>query len=322
VKGSTSKLEKKHKMISNLFSRYSSKKDSKTVASEEKKKKTSKPRRPPAEDDDDDDDRRRDKPPSRAHLTDEELVRDWYVLYFFFSRQLCYPLNSLNRPYLTRKQVEEYKTMFDDLDIEADGKITAEDIQERLRQVGSFKTIKQIKKNLKRYDTDGSGALDFCEFLTLMLHDLNLSNPQETLRNVFLTFDEDGDGKITAAELKRTMETVGIPLSLREAKFVIEMADREGDKELCYDEFVDFVLGNEYVHSSGAEEEAGDASKESAGVEYFAPMSLTTRLGSFFRSGQTGTQADASGERGRRGGDSDEETENAVLSDEENVVLS
>jgi len=299
--GSTSKLEKKHKMISNLFSRYSSKKDSKTVASKEKKKKTSKPRRPPAEEDDDDD-RRRDKPPSRAHLTDEELVRDW--------------------PYLTRKQVEEYKTMFDDLDIEADGKITAEDIQERLRQVGSFKTIKQIKKNLKRYDTDGSGALDFCEFLTLMLHDLNLSNPQETLRNVFLTFDEDGDGKITAAELKRTMETVGIPLSLREAKFVIEMADREGDKELCYDEFVDFVLGNEYVHSSGAEEEAGDANKESAGVEYFAPMSLTTRLGSFFRSGQTGTQADASGERGRRGGDSDEETENAVLSDEENVVLS
>jgi hypothetical protein len=116
------------------------------------------------------------------------------------------------------------------------------------------------------------------------------------------------------------METVGIPLSLREAKFVIEMADREGDKELCYDEFVDFVLGNEYVHSSGAEGEAGDANKESAGVEYFAPTSLTTRLGSFFRS--SGTQADASGKRGRRGGDSDEETENAVLSDEENTVLS
>lgn len=315
-------MEKKLKMM-NLLSRIaSSKKDSKNVASEEQKKKTSKPRRPPAEDDDDDDDRRRDKPPSRAHLTDEELVREWYVLYFFFSRRMCYPLNSLNRPYLTRKQVEEYKTMFDDLDIEADGKITAEDIQERLRQVGSFKTLKQIKKNLERYDTDGSGALDFCEFLTLMLHDLNLSNPQETLRNVFLTFDEDGDGKITAPELKRTMETVGIPLSLREAKFVIEMADREGDGELCYDEFVDFVLGNEYVRSSGAEGKADDANKESAGMEYFAPMSLTTRLGSFFRSSETGTQADASGKRGRRGGDSDEEIENAVLSDEENVVLS
>jgi len=70
------------------------------------------------------------KPPSRAHVTDEELVREW--------------------PYLTRKQVEEYKTMFDDLDIESDGRISAEDIQERLRQVGSFKSIKQIKKNLRR----------------------------------------------------------------------------------------------------------------------------------------------------------------------------
>ena len=123
--------------------------------------------------------------------------------------------------------------MFDDLDIESDGRISAEDIQERLRQVGSFKTIKQIKKNLRRYDSDGNGTLDFCEFLTLMLHDLNLSNPQETLRSVFLTFDEDTDGKITAAELKRTMEMVGIPVSMREAKFVIQMADREGDGELC-----------------------------------------------------------------------------------------
>jgi len=78
----------------NLLSRIaSSKKDSKTVASNEQKKKTSKPRRPPAEDDDD---RRRDKPPSRAHLTDEELVREWYVLYFFlFSIECVYPLNSL-----------------------------------------------------------------------------------------------------------------------------------------------------------------------------------------------------------------------------------
>jgi calmodulin len=245
------------------------------------------------------------------------------IIFLLFSIECVLPSKfSQNRPYLTRKQVEEYKIMFDDLDVTTDGKITAEDIQERLRQVGSFKTIKQIKKNLKRYDTDGSGALDFCEFLTLMLHDLNLSNPQETLRNVFLTFDEDGDGKITPPALKRTMETVGIPLSLREAKFVVEMADREGDGELCYDEFVDFVLGNEEVHSSGAEGEADDANKESAGVEYFAPMSLTTRLGSFFRSSETGTQADASGKRSRRGGDSDEEIENAVLSDEENVVLS
>ena len=68
-----------------------------------------------------------------------------------------------------------------------------------------------------------------------------------------MTFDEDTDGKITAAELKRTMEMVGIPVSMREAKFVIQMADREGDGELCYDEFVDFVLGAEQHEKPGAE---------------------------------------------------------------------
>ena len=237
-------------------------------------------------------------PPSRARMTDEELVREW--------------------PYLTRKQVEEYKSMFDDLDVEGTGRITAEDIQVRLEQVGSFKTIKQIKRNLKRYDADGNGTLDFCEFLTLMLHDLNMSNPQETLRNVFLTFDEDRDGKIAAAELKRTMEMVGIPVSMREAKFVIKMADREGDGELCYDEFVDFVLGADpHPNGSGTEETetgrgGGAAEKESAGMEYLAPTSLTTRLGRFFRSSnEERTQKD------RR----EEDSEIDILSDEENAVL-
>ena len=231
-------------------------------------------------------------------MTDEELVREW--------------------PYLTRKQVEEYKSMFDDLDVEGTGRITAEDIQVRLEQVGSFKTIKQIKRNLKRYDADGNGTLDFCEFLTLMLHDLNMSNPQETLRNVFLTFDEDRDGKIAAAELKRTMEMVGIPVSMREAKFVIKMADREGDGELCYDEFVDFVLGADpHPNGPGTEETetgrgGGAAEKESAGMEYLAPTSLTTRLGRFFRSSnEERTQKD------RR----EEDSEIDILSDEENAVL-
>ena len=122
---------------------------------------------------------------SSRGMTDEELVREW--------------------PYLTRKQVEEYKSMFDDLDVEGTGRITVKTLG-AIEQVGSLKTIKQIKRNLKRYDADGNGTLDFCEFLTLMLHDLNMSNPQETLRNVFLTFDEDRDGKI-AVEL-RTMEMV------------------------------------------------------------------------------------------------------------------
>ena len=64
---------------------------------------------------------------------------------------------------------------------------------------------------------------------------------------------------------------VGIPVSMREAKFVIKMADREGDEELCYDEFVDFVLGADpHPNGSGTEEtETGKrraAEKESAGT--------------------------------------------------------
>ena len=59
-------------------------------------------------------------------MTDEELVREW--------------------PYLTRKQVEEYKSMFDDLDVEGTGGITAEDIQVRLEQVRLVQNDKTDKE--------------------------------------------------------------------------------------------------------------------------------------------------------------------------------
>ena len=108
---------------------------------------------------------------------------------------------------------------------------------------------------------------------------------------------------------------VGIPVSMREAKFVIKMADREGDGELCYDEFVDFVLGAD-PHpngSSGTEETetgrgGGAAEKESAGMQYLAPTSLTTRLGRFFRSSNEGRK-----QKGVDGARREGREENAVL---------
>ena len=128
----------------------------------------------------------------------------------------------------------------------------------RLEQVGScVKTIKQIKRNLKRYDADGNAPLDFCEFLTLMLHDLNTSNPQETLRNVFLTFDEDRDGKIAArAQLKRTHgHTWYVRCPCARAKFVIKMADRDIYLSLSLSlEFVDVCWADPHPNLSGTEQ--------------------------------------------------------------------
>ncbi|RZS01791.1 hypothetical protein BHM03_00031714 [Ensete ventricosum] len=61
------------------------------------------------------------------------------------------------------------------------------------------------------------------------------------LDSVFHSFDKDGDGKISAAELTACMRNMGEELSLEDAEAFVELADRDGDGLLDLKEFVKLV---------------------------------------------------------------------------------
>ncbi|XP_057718185.1 putative calcium-binding protein CML19 [Arachis stenosperma] len=62
---------------------------------------------------------------------------------------------------------------------------------------------------------------------------------------VFNHFDENGDGKISASELKQCVEEVGGELSAKEAEVAVTLLDLDGDGLLGLDDFVRFVEGGE-----------------------------------------------------------------------------
>ncbi|RYR04997.1 hypothetical protein Ahy_B06g084823 [Arachis hypogaea] len=62
---------------------------------------------------------------------------------------------------------------------------------------------------------------------------------------VFNHFDENGDGKISASELKQCVEAVGGELSTEEAEVAVTLLDLDGDGLLGLDDFVRFVEGGE-----------------------------------------------------------------------------
>ncbi|CAD5174576.1 unnamed protein product [Musa acuminata subsp. malaccensis] len=61
------------------------------------------------------------------------------------------------------------------------------------------------------------------------------------LDSVFHSFDKDGDGKISAAELTACMRNIGEELSLEDAEAFVELADRDGDGLLDLEDFVKLV---------------------------------------------------------------------------------
>lgn len=159
---------------------------------------------------------------SRRHLSDEELARSW--------------------PFLTRAQVQEFKEAFDIFDVDGGGTITCEELSDVLRSLGQKPSKERLDAMVGEMDADGDGAIDFAEFLTMMLRRMNEGDPEQELRDVFAVFDKDQSGTINAEELRSVMRIVGEKMTDAEIEDAIRLADTTGDGEVDYEEFVSFVM--------------------------------------------------------------------------------
>ncbi|KAD6453252.1 hypothetical protein E3N88_07957 [Mikania micrantha] len=141
-------------------------------------------------------------------------------------------------------QVKQLKDIFARFDMNSDGSLTHLELAALLRSIGLKPQGDQIHSLLATMDTNGNGSIEFEELLNLILPDLN----QEVLINhnqlmeVFRSFDKDGNGYITAAELAGKMAKLGQPLSYKELTEMMREADANGDGVISFNEFT-AILG-------------------------------------------------------------------------------
>merc|ERR1719230_2100879 len=88
-------------------------------------------------------------------------------------------------------------------------------------------------------DTDGSGEINFVEFLEMMAKKMEGvdMDSEQALRDVFQLFDDDGSGTIDLKEFKHLLTTLGDDLSLEECKEIVAIVDVDGDGEIDFEEF-------------------------------------------------------------------------------------
>jgi len=104
------------------------------------------------------------------------------------------------------------------------------------RQVVHIRGDERRVTSLPSVSFAGDGMIDFNEFVTMMVRQMKSPQDDEIeLRESFRVFDKNGDGFITAIELKQVMMTLGEKLTDDEVNEMIREADVDGDGKVNYD---------------------------------------------------------------------------------------
>lgn len=142
------------------------------------------------------------------------------------------------------EQIAEFQEAFSLFDKDGDGCITTKELGTVMRSLGQHPTEAEVAEIVKELEGNGKGKIDFNEFQELMSQKMKSTITEEEIREAFLLFDNDGNGFISAAELRHVMTNLGETLTEEEVDELLHEADSNGDGQIDYDEFVKLMLAS------------------------------------------------------------------------------
>lgn len=142
------------------------------------------------------------------------------------------------------EEIKQAKEIFKALDANGDGKLSREELIIGYSGIMSEEdAIKHVERIMSQVDTDNNGYLEYSEFLKAAVDKDSMMNTKN-MKHAFELFDKDGNGKISAEELKEVLQG-DEPLDENIWKQVVEQLDVNGDGEIDLAEFEAFLNGND-----------------------------------------------------------------------------
>eukprot|EP00800_Vazella_pourtalesii_P021360 TRINITY_DN78_c2_g1_i1.p1 TRINITY_DN78_c2_g1~~TRINITY_DN78_c2_g1_i1.p1 ORF type:complete len:322 (-),score=75.71 TRINITY_DN78_c2_g1_i1:941-1858(-) len=136
------------------------------------------------------------------------------------------------------ERIKELAEMFKNFDKDGDGKITFDELKEELRNIGDFKSDKEILQMIREVDLDKNGTIEFNEFAIYFDKQIgDMQTRREEMKITFNTFDINGDGFITFEELKTVFSSLGEEMDVENMKHMIQKVDLNHDGKLDFCEF-------------------------------------------------------------------------------------
>lgn len=111
-----------------------------------------------------------------------------------------------------------------------------------MKLLGQNPTPEQLQAIITEVDADGSGTIDFDEFLVMMVMQLreeSKSEDEAVLRDCFHLYDVDNDNYIDYCEFKNSLESIDCNPKIEEWEIqtLFADADKNGDAKIDIDEW-------------------------------------------------------------------------------------
>ncbi|PKU85059.1 probable calcium-binding protein CML18 [Dendrobium catenatum] len=135
------------------------------------------------------------------------------------------------------RNMEEVEKVFNRFDADGDGKISASELGNVVRALGSNVSDEELRSMIEEMDANQDGFVDLGEFTRFNRAGDGPVRGEEDIKDAFDIYDMDGNGLISVKELHLVLKKLGERCSSHDCSQMIDSVDSDGDGCVNYDEF-------------------------------------------------------------------------------------
>lgn len=160
---------------------------------------------------------------------------------YFFAVILCLLLKMTGN-----KMDEKLELYFEVFDSISKGKkaFGTKELGVVMQSYGMKPSELELQDMICELDSNGTGEVEFEEFVDVMMRKVKTHEAEEELREAFKIFDVDGNGFISARDLRQAMTKLGERLSNEEVDEMIREANFDHEGEINIEEFIMMLTSN------------------------------------------------------------------------------
>ncbi|CAH1803077.1 unnamed protein product [Owenia fusiformis] len=140
---------------------------------------------------------------------------------------------------MTEEQITVVRDVFDNY-VGEDVYLSVKKLGDIMKDLGYNLKKQQIRSLMETCDADGSGTLDFDEFLPLVAHEMKKKEDEKFYFNLFRILDKKKRGWIGVNDMRYILEGMSkeLELTTEEIDDMITDIDEDGNGQVSFQEFL------------------------------------------------------------------------------------